>query len=44
VRMRGETREGAVLNFGVNNIRLLTALGSNISEFRTTNRPEQIEV
>ena len=44
VRMRGETREGAVLNFGVNNIRLLTASGSNISEFSTTNRPEQIEV
>lgn len=44
VRMRGETREGTVLNFGVNNIRLLTALGSNLSEFSTTDRPEQILV
>lgn len=44
VRMQGETREGAVLNFGVNNIRLLTALGSNLSEFSSVDRPEHIEV
>lgn len=44
VRMKGETREGAILHFGVNNIRLLTVSGSNLSEFSSTNRPEHIEV
>lgn len=44
VRMRGETREGARLLLGANNIRLLTATGDNISAFSDTNRPENIEI
>ncbi len=43
-KIKGETRAGARLLMGVNNIRLLTATGSNISEFSDTNRPESIEV
>ena len=43
-KIRGETREGARLLFDVNNIRLLTASGGNISSFSDTNRPEGIEV
>ena len=45
VRMRGETREGSVLNFGVNNIRLITSTGeTSPSAFSSVDRPEHIEV
>jgi len=43
-KIRGETQQGTRLIFDVNNIRLLTASGDNISSFSDTNRPENIEI
>jgi len=43
-RIRGETRQGARLLLGINNIRLITATGSNLVDFSSTNRPESIEL
>jgi hypothetical protein len=42
--IRGETKNGAVLNFDTNNIRFITELGSGLVEFSSSNRPENIEI
>ena len=45
VHLQGETRDGAVLEFSVNNIRLITSTGeSSPSSFSSTNRPTDIRM
>lgn len=42
--LRGETRDGAILNLDQNNVRLLTSTGDQLVNFNSTNRPENIEI
>lgn len=42
VILRGETQSGAVLNIGVNNIRLITSAGLELGDFNSTNRPTAV--
>jgi hypothetical protein len=42
VILRGETRLGAVLNIGDNNIRLITSQGLELGDFNSTNRPQNL--
>lgn len=42
VILRGETQSGAVLNIGVNNIRLITSTGLELGDFNSTNRPNAL--
>lgn len=45
VHLQGETRDGAILEFGSNNIRLITTTGENSpSSFSSTNRPNDIQI
>lgn len=44
VILRGETRDGAVLNLGANNIRFVTSTGLELVDFNSTNRPQNINV
>ncbi len=43
VIIKGETRLGAVLNIGSNNIRFITSNGLELSNFNSTNRPQNVE-
>lgn len=40
--IRGETQTGAVLSFGSNNLRFITADGTELAGFSSTDRPENI--
>jgi hypothetical protein len=42
--IQGETRNGAVLNIGSNNIRLITSTGLELADFASGNRPQNINV
>lgn len=42
VVLTGETRLGAVLNIGANNIRLITTNGLEVIDFDSTNKPQNI--
>jgi hypothetical protein len=42
--LEGETRDGAILNFDTSNIRLITESGSDLNEFDSSNRPENISI
>ncbi len=42
VILKGETQLGAVLNIGVNNIRLITSQGLELGDFNSTNRPQNL--
>jgi hypothetical protein len=42
--IQGETQNGAVLNIGSNNIRLVTSTGLELSDFASGNRPQNIKV
>lgn len=42
VVMQGETKLGAVLNIGANNIRFITASGKELAEFDSTDRPRNV--
>lgn len=42
VILQGETKLGAVLNIGSNNIRFITSTGLELSNFNSTNRPENV--
>ena len=44
VIIQGETELGTILNFGVNNIVLITETGDELINFSSTNRPENIQV
>jgi hypothetical protein len=43
-KLRGETRDGAILHLDQNNVRLLTSTGAQQVNFSSTNRPENIEI
>jgi len=40
--LQGETRDGAILNFGTNNLRLTTSNGTETALFSSSDRPENI--
>jgi len=42
--LKGETKNGVTLNFLDNNIRLITQIGSGLSDFSSTNRPQNIHI
>jgi hypothetical protein len=42
--IQGETQNGAVLNIGSNNIRLITSTGLELADFASGNRPQNIKV
>lgn len=42
--IKGETRNGVVLDFGVNGIGLTTTLGTGLVNFSSSDRPENIEI
>ena len=42
--IQGETQNGAVLNIGSNNIRLVTSTGLELADFASGNRPQNIKV
>ena len=42
--IQGETQNGAVLNIGSNNIRLITSTGLELADFASGNRPQNINV
>ena len=42
--IRGETQTGAVLNFDTNNIRFITANGSALAIFTSSDRPHNVEM
>ena len=42
--IQGETQNGAVLNIGSNNIRLVTSTGLELVDFASGNRPQNIKV
>jgi Pectate lyase superfamily protein len=42
--IQGETQNGAVLNIGSNNIRLITSTGLELTDFASGNRPQNIKV
>jgi hypothetical protein len=42
--IQGETQNGAVLNIGDNNIRLITSTGLELADFASGNRPQNIKV
>ena len=44
VIMQGETRDGVVLNIGTNNIRFITANGTEVAGFSSTNRPQNVTI
>ncbi len=44
ITLKGETRNGVVLNIGNNNIRFVTSSGLELAEFNSTNRPKNINI
>jgi hypothetical protein len=44
VIMRGETRDGAVLNIGSNNVTFITEDGKEVADFNSTNRPKNVSI
>jgi hypothetical protein len=44
VILEGETQDGAILNFGDHNIRLITSTGDDLTLFSSTNRPQHIKI
>lgn len=44
VILYGETQNGAILNIGSNNIRLITSVGTGLSGFSSSDRPENINL
>jgi hypothetical protein len=45
VILRGETRDGVILNIGANNIEFLSAAGTDVlSPFTSTDRPENVSI
>lgn len=42
--IRGETRDGAVLEIGSNNILFVTEDGQGVAEFNSTNRPRNVNI
>lgn len=43
-KIAGETQAGAILHLDENNVRFLTSSGSQLVDFSSTNRPENIEI
>lgn len=43
-RIRGETQSGSILNLDQNNVRFITSSGSQLIDFSSTNRPENIDI
>lgn len=43
VVLKGETKNGVVLNLGSSNIRFITSTGLNVVDFNSTNRPTKVE-
>lgn len=43
VVLKGETKNGVILNLGGNNIRFITSTGLNVVDFNSTNRPTNVE-
>jgi len=44
VVLRGETRDGAVLNIGANNVTFITEDGHEVADFNSTNRPKNVSI
>jgi hypothetical protein len=44
VIIQGENRDGAILNIGANNIRFITADGTELAGFSSTDRPQDVKV
>jgi hypothetical protein len=42
--LRGETKDGAILNMGARNIRFVTADGEELNDFNNSNRPRNINI